>query len=193
MALLALPIVLYSARFSALGARAYPPDLAESFARRPWLIWLHVTAGPIALAAGPLQFLPALRGRWPAWHRRIGTAYVAGAAVLGGAGLALACFSAGGPVTHVGFGALAVGVLVTTGVAYRKARRHEYDIHRRWMVRSFALIYAAVTLRILLPMLVVAMHGEFLPGYRIVSWMCWVPNLLFAEWYLRDWRMTRTA
>lgn len=27
--------------------------------------------------------------------------------------------------------------------------------------------------------------GSFETGYRIVSWSCWVPNLLFAWWWLR--------
>jgi hypothetical protein len=46
------------------------------------------------------------------------------------------------------------------------------------------LIFAAVTLRIELPLLVMA-FGDFTPAYRVVSWLCWVPNLLWAEWYIR--------
>jgi hypothetical protein len=38
---------------------------------------------------------------------------------------------------------------------------------------------------VLLPLLIVEMHGDFLTAYRIVSWLCWVPNLLLVEWYLR--------
>jgi hypothetical protein len=52
------------------------------------------------------------------------------------------------------------------------------------MLRSYALIFAAVTLRIELPLLIMAL-GEFTPAYQVVAWLSWVPNLLWAEWYVR--------
>jgi hypothetical protein len=51
------------------------------------------------------------------------------------------------------------------------------------MTRSYALIFAAVTLRIYLPILSPAL-GEH-TAYLIISWACWVPNLVFAEWLIR--------
>ena len=52
------------------------------------------------------------------------------------------------------------------------------------MLRSFALIFAAVTLRIELPILIGIFHG-FDPAYALVAWLCWVPNLAIAEIYIR--------
>jgi len=54
---------------------------------------------------------------------------------------------------------------------------------------GFALIFAAVTLRLLRPLLVIAHGGAFEPAYRWVSWLCWVPNLLWAEWLVRRARL----
>ena len=52
------------------------------------------------------------------------------------------------------------------------------------MVRSYAVCYGAVTLR--LQMWPLAMtFGDFAIAYQVVSWSCWVPNLVFAEWWLR--------
>jgi hypothetical protein len=48
------------------------------------------------------------------------------------------------------------------------------------MLRSYALVFAA-TLRIELPLLIMA-FGEFT---QVVAWLSWVPNLLWAEWYVR--------
>ena len=57
------------------------------------------------------------------------------------------------------------------------------------MLRSYGLIFAAVTLRIWLPLLIIAHEGQFLPAYRWVAWVSWVPNLLFVEWVIRrGWR-----
>jgi hypothetical protein len=51
------------------------------------------------------------------------------------------------------------------------------------MIRSAALTLAAVTLRLYLPFLAMSMGFEL--GYSLVAWLCWVPNILFAEWLLR--------
>jgi hypothetical protein len=52
------------------------------------------------------------------------------------------------------------------------------------MLVSYSLIFAAVTLRIELPLLIIA-FGDFTPAYRVVAWLSWVPNLLWAAWYAR--------
>jgi len=46
-----------------------------------------------------------------------------------------------------------------------------------------ALTFAAVTLRLYLPVLGGTLGFE--TGYPIVAWLCWVPNLIVAEWILR--------
>ncbi len=53
-----------------------------------------------------------------------------------------------------------------------------------WMLRSYALIFAGVMLRLELPLLTLA-FGAFPPAYRAVAWLCWVPNLLIALWFTR--------
>ena len=52
------------------------------------------------------------------------------------------------------------------------------------MIRSFALTFAAVTLRLYLP-LIPLLGLSFIDGYRAVSFLCWIPNLIIAELYLR--------
>ncbi len=53
------------------------------------------------------------------------------------------------------------------------------------MVRSLALTFAAVSLRLGLigfPALGLLSYAD---GYRVSAWLCWIPNLLVAEWWLR--------
>jgi hypothetical protein len=110
--------------------------------------------------------------------------YALGYVVVGVVGLYMSIYSFGGWVTHLGFGTLAGLLLFTTLRAYAAARRRDIATHRQWMVRSYALVFAAVTLRIELPLLAMA-FGGFLPGYQAVAWLCWVPNALWAEWFVR--------
>jgi len=51
------------------------------------------------------------------------------------------------------------------------------------MTRSYALTFAAVTLRIYLPLSQVA-GIPFEPAYQTIAWLCWVPNLIVAEWLI---------
>jgi hypothetical protein len=87
----------------------------------------------------------------------------------------------GGPVAHVGFALLAVLWVGTAGAAYLAIREGDVTRHRRWVTRSYALALAAVTLRIELPLMLVA-GMPFDVAYPFVAWLCWVPNLLVAEW-----------
>ena len=70
------------------------------------------------------------------------------------------------------------------------ARR--FDEHRAWMIRSFALTFAAVTLRIYLPLIPLT-DMPFIEGYRAISFLCWVPNLVIAELYIRATAMRRMS
>jgi uncharacterized membrane protein len=182
--ILAAAIALYAISYLILREKAFPPNLAASFRTRPWGIYPHVLFGSIALALGSVQFWRNLPFSHPALHRTLGKIYVVAVMVTGAAGLYMSLFANGGAVTRLGFGLLAVSVLTATAIAYQTIRQRNIAAHRRWMLRSYALIFAAVTLRIELPILIGIFHA-FDPAYAIVAWLCWVPNLAIAEVYIR--------
>ena len=86
----------------------------------------------------------------------------------------------GGLGARAGFASLAVAWLYTGFRAYRAIRARDIASHRRWMIRNLALTFAAVTLRIWIPMSFV-FAIPFAVSYSIIAWFCWVPNLLVAE------------
>jgi hypothetical protein len=83
-----------------------------------------------------------------------------------------------------GFLTLGAAWMVTTGLAVRFILRADAIQHRRWMIRSYALTAAAITLRIYLP-LVFVFHWPFAIGYPAIAWLCWIPNVTAVELYLR--------
>jgi uncharacterized membrane protein len=184
---LSLAIAGYAFSFVLFGERMFPPPLAESFLARPWGIYPHAFFGTIALALGPFQFLRGtlIRRRW--LHRLVGRTFMISAVLSGVAGLYMSYYSFGGWVTHLGFGSMAVTLLGCIAMAWLRIRRREVAAHREWVIRSFAVLFAAVTLRILLPVLDAGLGG-FEPAYLWVSWLSWVPNLIVAEWYIRHTR-----
>jgi len=58
------------------------------------------------------------------------------------------------------------------------------------MIRSFALTFAAVTLRLYLPISAM-LSIPFEEAYRAISFLCWVPNLALAELYLASCTKTQ--
>ncbi|MFC3069228.1 DUF2306 domain-containing protein [Phenylobacterium soli] len=148
----------------------------------PWL-FVHAGCGAVALLIGPLQFLPLLRARGPRLHRWLGRGYMVACLASGAAGVILAPGSTAGPVAVAGFGSAAVISLFCAVQAWRMAMARRFDEHREWVIRSFALIFAAVTLRIWLPASQFA-HLDFMESYRAISFLGWVPNLIVAEFYI---------
>ncbi len=182
LTLLSVGVAGYALTLFALpGAR--PPFLASS--PYPWAVVTHLLCGGIALALGPWQFLTGPRARRGPSHRWIGRAY--GLAILlgGSSGLLMSTVSMGGWTGHSGFFLLASGWLLTTAIAVRAARLGDISTHRRWMVRSFAFTFAAVTLRLWLPASAIA-GIPFASAYPVVAWLCWIPNVMAAEWLLRQ-------
>lgn len=182
MAFLSVGVGAYALFHAATGMRFL--NLGNGFPT-PLGLYTHIAASGVALMVGPFQFLPGLRGRRPSLHRWMGRTYVAACLIGGAAGGAIAMFSAAGPIAGVGFLSLAVLWLVFTGLALAAVLRRDFRTHERWMIRSFALTFAAVTLRLYLPAGIILADGEFTTPYRIIAWAAWVPNLLLVEAFLR--------
>jgi uncharacterized membrane protein len=176
-------IALFSYRYL-LALGAVPPIIFRNALKHPWLV-THVAGAATALLVSPLQFVAEIRRRRPALHRWLGRLYVLGCTVGGVAGIPLAFGSSAGPIATAGFGLLAIAWLTTTLTGWRAGRRKRFGAHREWMSRSFALTYAAVTLRIYLAVLGAMPASFLLPGYVAISFLCWVPNALVAELVLQ--------
>ena len=181
-ALMCVSVALVSARYlfpNPIGAEG----MAIHLEARPAVLIAHGAGGVTALAIGMFQ-LVTRRAPRRVWHRWAGRLYVLACLVGAIAGLGLALTSTAGLMAHWGFGLLAVAWFSTTVMGWRKAVAGEFGQHRRWMIRSLSLTFAAVTLRIMLPL--IPLTGmDFVEGYRWVAFLCWVPNLLVAELWIR--------
>ena len=188
-AFLSLGVALFSYRVVLPNPPVVGPDVLANLMRRPWLA-IHAGLAATALLIGPFQFLPSLRARAPRLHRTLGKIYVAACLGSAPAGLLLAVGTDAGTMAQWGFGTLAVLWFSVTARAFWLATQGRIAEHRRWMVRSFAMTFAAVTLRLYLPIPPIFLHMSFLEGYRWISWLAWAPNLAAAEIYL-NWRTLR--
>ena len=179
MLLLALFVALVSFRFLLPEIPGVSPDVAANrFADR--FLPAHAGLSALALLLGPFQFWGRRDGRRAVWHRTTGALYIAACLISAPTGLVLALGTTAGPLATAGFGLLAVAWFYTTGQGLRSVLGKRYAEHRRWMIRSYALTFAAVTLRLYLP-IAPSLGYDFMPAYVAISWLCWVPNLILAE------------
>jgi uncharacterized membrane protein len=171
------------------GLAAGGHEVAANWASRPgWVhgvLYAHMLFAGTALLLAPLQLSARLRSRFRRLHRVTGRVVVACLLAGGTAGLLLAPMNFAGPIGAAGFGALALLSITFPVLGVRAIRRGDTVAHRRWMLRAFAMIYAGVTLRLWLPVLIQVFDGDFPRAYSYVPFLCWVPNLLVIELVLR--------
>lgn len=179
---LAVLIALVSYRY-VLGLPPVPDGIGSNRYRMAWLP-IHAGSAATALLVGGVQFSRAVRARRPGLHRLVGRIYTVSCLVGAAAGFVLAFGTSAGPVAGLGFGGLAVVWTATTALGWRYARTRRFDLHCRWMIRSWALTLSAVTLRLYIPLFALADVPEE-PAYRIIAFLAWIPNLLLAEFLLR--------
>ncbi len=155
---------------------------------------VHIVASMLAILIGPFQFLPGIRkGRLLKFHRWLGRTYLLCILFGGLSGLYMAQLAYGGIISHLGFTALAILWLFSGCRAYKHIRNKEIELHREWMTRNYALTFAGVMLRVWNPIFGI-MGIDFTTGYIVVAWLCWVPNLIFAQWMInRNRRSLRSS
>ena len=163
-------------------------EIAANYAARPgWVrtaFAAHIVFGGAALLLSPIQLSGWVRARIPRLHRVTGRVVLFSIVVAGTGGLLLAGVNVAGPVGTAGFGALAVLWVTFALLGLRAILRRDVMAHRRWMLRTFAMTYAAVTLRLWL-LALVPLLGDFRSAYLLVPFLCWVPNLVVVELLLR--------
>lgn len=143
------------------------------------LVYAHFIGGGLALTLGALQLWSKRPSRL---HRWLGRCYCVCVFVGTIGGAYLSFYSHLGIATGLGFFILALLWPYTTFMALRFALTHQVEAHRRWILRSFALSCAAISLRVLLPLL--SLVFSFETSYILVAWLSWGINLVLVEIYL---------
>lgn len=148
------------------------------------IIASHAVPAGIALLVGPFQFVAPLRRRYLAAHRWVGRVYLACVAVGSIMGFAAAIVAVTGFMAQAGFVLLVALWLYSGWMAYANIRNGNVGLHRVWMVRNFALTFAAVTLRLVLVAGQALTSLPFEELYHFAIWTSVLGSLVFAEWFV---------
>jgi len=149
--------------------------------------YAHVLIAGIILVVGFFQVHPTWGLRWRPLHRFFGKVYIGGILFFAApGGLIMSFFINRGPLVLASFLLQCSAWIICTALAYKRIRQGDIQSHRQWVLRSFALTLAAITLRVYVFLSSWSFDLSQPTAYAAIAWLSWVPNLLICEWYLRS-------
>jgi len=148
--------------------------------------YIHIFGGMLAIAIGPLNFIKSLRRKFLNVHRLLGKIYITAILLIAApTGLYMAFFANGGIYSCLGFILMSLLWFYTTFMAIHTIRKKQVQQHIKWMVRSYAMTFAAVSLRLWVPFLSAYMNMDHMDVIIITAWISWLFNLVAAEIILK--------
>lgn len=162
-----------------------PPASASAVA-----LIAHIVGALAYAVLGAIQFSPAVRRRWPTWHRLAGRVALAGAALVVGSALWLtfhyATPSLGGLVLAGLRVAVASAMAIAIALGLAAVLRRQIARHREWMIRAYALGLGSATQMLVLMVAEMATGGAPTELNRaLLMGLAWGINLVVAEWLIR--------
>ncbi len=164
------------------------PVFESLLTKIPWSAYCHIVPGALALVLGAFLLSRRIR-RTKLWlHKRLGYAYVV--CVLASTVGALVGNYASPSSTGAKLGFLILGIIwpMVTLVGTPFDDMFDRRAHGTMMKISYALTFAAVTLRIYLAALL-TLGFDFETAFAISAWASWMVNLafLFIYWRIEAW------
>lgn len=150
---------------------AYPPAF-----------YVHIFSGPVVLFVGLILLSDWVRRRHGRWHRWLGRVQVVVLLLFVlPSSLVMSLHAFGGWPAGLSFALLSVATAVCAVIGVVYARRGRFDRHRRWMLRSYALICSAVALRLISG--AAGLIGVPSPetAYVVAAWCSWLLPLVAFE------------
>jgi uncharacterized membrane protein YozB (DUF420 family) len=155
-----------------------------------WTV-VHFASAFLFAVLAIMQLLSGLRRRFPSLHRYSGrVAVVCGLiAAVTGAFIPFAVVPPRPLLERLYIVIYFTGVASFLLLGFRAARRHDYALHRVWMIRAVASAGAVMTQRIVFPILGITFgirsETAFWIGFVAAFALGWAINLALAEVWLR--------
>ncbi|AXE21657.1 DUF2306 domain-containing protein [Runella rosea] len=144
--------------------------------------YIHIVSSLWTMGIGIPQFIPFVVKKYPRLHQTLGKIYVFSILFLAApSGLGLAIYANGGLPAKVGFSLQCLVWWLATWVAWREIQNKRWQTHIEWMMRSYAVTLAAMSLRVGSYAMVYFFHTKPIETYLTVTWLSWVGNLVIVE------------
>jgi hypothetical protein len=156
-------------------------------------IGMHYFMGAVLVLAWPILFSTTIRTRQPRVHRWTGRVYVTAGLLAGVGGLSFILGHRTGTWDHIAFAIWGSVMMLSSVMAYVHARARRFDLHRAWAIRLFAMVLGSWIFD-----LEFRAWEDLAGGVGIgkggtrgwfdyaVAYFFFVPNLLVAEFFIRN-------
>ena len=148
--------------------------------------YIHVFSSSLCLLAGLTQFSGTILKYFSKAHKWIGKIYVYNILMINfPTGMILAFYANGLWPTKLAFVILDLLWFWFTLKSILDIKLGNIQGHKNNIMRSFALTFSAITLRIWNEVLSATTNIDTLSMYQINSWLGFLPNLIVVELYIR--------
>jgi hypothetical protein len=146
----------------------------------------HLVGGVLASTTGLAQIWLGLTNRTGSWHHALGRIYGTGVLVGSLGGYYMVLTIPGNDLAYSsGLFMMSTAWALTTGMALYAVRHRQLEQHREWMLRSYVVTFAFVTIRLTTDLLRswLGMPAAESPDHidDMMAWACWSVPLLLAE------------
>ena len=168
-----------------------PSGLADDFGIRyrehPLVALLHFAPGLLFIVLAPLQFVAGIRRARPDVHRWTGRILVPLAGLSGVYALVAAFWlpAYGGLPTVSATVVFGTYFLVALVAGVRAIRGRRVAVHRKWMIRLFALGLSVATIRAVIGLAQLATDLTFEEAFGMAFWVGPTLNAAIAELWIR--------
>lgn len=149
------------------------------------IFYAHVYSSIFVLFFGIFQFIKIRNQRIRKIHQLSGKLYFYITILLAApSGIFIGFYANGGLSSKIAFVLLGILWFYFTLVGVLKIKRKKIQLHKSFMLRSYALALSALTLRAWKVIIVYLFQPAPMDVYQIIAWLGFVPNLIFVEWYI---------
>ena len=149
------------------------------------IFYIHVYSSIFTLIAGFTQFNKRILKNNKRLHRVIGKLYFYVVLFLAApSGFFIGFYANGGLFSKISFVILSILWFSFTLIGFLKVKNLNFSEHKYFMMRSFALAFSAITLRLWKVIIVYLFQPAPMDVYQIIAWLGWLSNLLAIEYYI---------
>lgn len=144
--------------------------------------YAHLAGGIVAVLTGTACFFTNLIEPSSSGHKVLGKIYFISIMFVGGpTGLYLGFYAEAGYLATIGFIGMSTAWMLPTFISVYKITKGDVAGHHKWMIRSYSLTLAGVTLRIMTPLGIHFLGWSYDTTFIVTAYIPWMFNWSLAE------------
>lgn len=156
------------------------------YAKQLVLTLMHILPAAVFLALCPLQFIAAIRSKFPRFHRWSGRLCVLTGIIIGISSYGLVItIGFAGPFEVANVFIFATLFLVCLGFAVHRIHNGQIAAHREWMIRTFAIGLASGGARLVYLIITQIWQLEFAQAFLLALWIAFPLLCVCSELWIR--------